>query len=72
MDSFYAEAIQGKFTQNCLTRLYFSIDNINILQNGIRYKIFKLTNGKHIIGKQSEQDLKIVMRSIYLQYGKSR
>ena len=48
--------------------LFFSTLNINTLQDGLRYRIYEQTGGKHIIGKQSEQELKVIMRSIYLQY----
>lgn len=69
--TFYAEAVQGTFTPNELSNIYFSCNNIDVLQDGIRYKIYQLTNGKHVIGRQSDKDLKIVMRSIYLQYSKN-
>lgn len=69
--TFYAEAVQGNFTRNNVSDLFFSSNNINILHEGIRYKIYQLTNGKHKIGRQSDEDLKIIMRSIYLQYSKN-
>jgi hypothetical protein len=69
--TFYAEAVQGTFTPNELSNMYFSCNNIDVLHSGIRYKIYQLTNGKHIIGRQSDKDLKIVMRSIYLQHSKN-
>jgi len=65
------EAIQGQFTSNQLTELFFSATNINALQEGIRYKVYTQSNNKYIIGRQSDQELKIIMRSIYLQYGKN-
>ena len=41
---------------------------MNILQNQLRFFVFKHSNGKHVIGRQSEIDLEIIMRSIYLQH----
>jgi len=70
-DTFYAEAVQGHFTPNEVSNLFFSCNNIDVLQDGLRYKIYQLSNGKHVIGRQSDQDLKIIMRSIYLQYSKN-
>lgn len=70
-ETFYAEALQGTFTPNSLSNVYFSCNNIDVLQEGIRYKIYQSTNGKHVIGRQSDKDLKIVMRSIYLQHAKN-
>jgi hypothetical protein len=51
--------------------MFFSCNNIDVLQEGIRYKVYQLSNGKHVIGRQSDKDLKVVMRSIYLQYSKN-
>jgi hypothetical protein len=65
---FTREAISGYFTKNNVSELFFSELNINALQDGIRYKIYNETNGQHVIGRQSDQELKVVMRSIYLQY----
>lgn len=62
------EAISGYFTKNEVSELFFSELNIDALQDGIRYKIYNETNGKYIIGRQSDQELKAVMRSIYLQH----
>lgn len=70
--AFYVEAVQGTFTPNHLSNMFFSCNNIDVLHEGIRYKVHQLTNGKHIIGRQSDKDLKVVMRSIYLQYSKNR
>jgi hypothetical protein len=60
--------------QSCtrLSDLYFSNDNINILQYGIRNKILNESNGEIYIGRQSDDELKIIMRSIYYQYGKNQ
>lgn len=58
---------------NCtdVSAIFLSDDNVNLLQGGIRNKILNLSNGKYNIGKQSDIDLKIIMRSIYFQYGKN-
>lgn len=69
--TFYAEAVQGHFTPNEVSNLFFSCNNIDVLQDGLRYRVYKESNGKFIVGRQSDQDLKIIMRSIYLQYGKN-
>jgi hypothetical protein len=54
-----------------VSKIFFSVDNINILQRGIRNKILNMTNGKINISRQSDDELKIIMRSIYFQYGKN-
>ena len=54
-----------------VSKLFFSIDNINLLQRGIRNKILNDTQGEINISRQSDDELKIIMRSIYFQYGKN-
>lgn len=52
-----------------LSNLYFSEQNINNIQNQIRFNVYKATG--QTIGRQSDTELKIIMRSYYLQYGKN-
>lgn len=68
---FAKEATAGQLVVNNVSQLFFSELNIDAIQHGIRYRIFVETNGKYTIGRQSDQDLKIVMRSIYLQFSKN-
>ncbi len=54
-----------------VSSLYFSDYNINILQFGIKNKVYNETNGLYNIGRQHDNELKIIMRSIYYQYSKN-
>ena len=54
-----------------LSDSYFSQTNIDHLQNSIIRQIYKKTDGKYKIVKQSEDELVIVMKSIYLQNGRN-
>ena len=58
---------------NCtdVSSIFFSDSNVNLLQRGIYNKILNISAGKYNIGRQSDTDLKIIMRSIYFQYGKN-
>lgn len=69
--TFYSEALVGGFEPTPVSNLFFSCNNIDVLQDGIRYMVYKRTNGKYTIGRQSDHDLKIVMRSFYLQYARN-
>jgi hypothetical protein len=53
---------------NNLSQVFFSQQNIQILQNGIRAGIYHRSNGQYVIGPQDCDSLKIVMRSVFLQY----
>ena len=55
-----------------VSKLFFSLKNIDLLQQGIRNKILNVTYGKINISRQSDDELKIIMRSIYFQYGQNR
>ena len=51
-----------------LSNLFFSKENIDNIQNGLRAGVFKRSNGQYTIGIQDCDVLKIVMRSTFLQY----
>jgi hypothetical protein len=70
-DSFEQEALRGNTTSTALSDLYFSQKNVDALQEGIRYMVYVKSGEKHIIDKQSDTDLKIVMRSVFLEYGRN-
>ena len=49
------------------TKAFFSIENQNIIQNGIRAGVYKMSNNSYIVGYQDVDSLKTIMRSIFLQ-----
>lgn len=52
--------------------LFFSDENINRLQKKIRTSVYNLSNGKFKLDvEQDQQDLILVMRAVYLDYGKN-
>ena len=59
---------EGLWDETTLSRVYFSYENIQLLQNGIRAGVFKKSKGQYTIGPQDCDSLKIIMRSIYLQH----
>lgn len=68
---FFSEALKGIQTESILSRSFFSNKNIDILQNNIRYIVYTESKNKHIISRQSDIQLQIIMRSFYLQYSKN-
>jgi len=71
-DHFQFNAIRHIHSESPVGDLFFSQKNIDIVQDGIRYSVYAKTNKTHTIGPQSETELQIIMRSIYLQYSKNR
>lgn len=68
----YSNATKHMLSDSLLSTLFFSSENIEIIQNAIRASIYEKTNKKHIIDKQNYDQLKIIMRSIFLQYALHR
>lgn len=64
----YREALNGNWQESKLSKAYFSKNNIQIIQNGIRAGVYKLSKGEYIIAPQCTDTIKVIMRSIFLQY----
>ena len=62
-------SLTGNLCTNDLSKLFFSQTNIDYLQDKMIEDIFRLS-GKNI-SKQSDEQLIIVMRSIYFQHGRN-
>lgn len=66
------ESLRSIHEKNELSDLFFSRQNIDYIQDALRYMVYIKSCKKHVIDKQSETELVIVMRSIYLQYGEHK
>jgi len=64
----YREALVGTWENNALSDVFFSAANIQIIQNGLRAGVYEMSDNKFIIAPQNLDTLKVIMRSIYLQY----
>ncbi len=64
----YRNPLEGQWDDSTLSNAYFSKENIQIIQNGIRAGVYKQSNNQYVVAPQDCDSLKIVMRSIYLQY----
>jgi hypothetical protein len=54
-----------------MSKIFFSDKNIQRLQKKIKREVYKRTNGKYKLDiDQEERDLLIVMRAIYLEFGR--
>ena len=70
--SYKEEALKSILTHENepLHNVFFSKDNIDLLQNIIIKRIWIHSDKKYVIGRQSDRELKLIMRSVFLQYGK--
>jgi hypothetical protein len=64
----FRNATEGLWDNTVLSQTFFSQDNIQIIQNGIRAGVYRRSNGQYVIGAQDCDSIKIIMRSVFLQY----
>jgi len=64
----FRNATEGLWDDSLLSRAFFSQENIRILQNGIRAGVYHRSNGQYVVSPQDCDSLKIIMRSVFLQY----
>jgi hypothetical protein len=60
------------YEDNMLGNVFFSAGNIQIIQNGIRAGVYEKSNGLYVIPNQNINNLKVIMRSTYLQYAEHK
>ena len=66
------DAIRGNVMANPLNQTFFSPANVQIIQNKLRRDVYDRSHGEYLIDDQSVDELLIVMRAMYLQYGKNQ
>jgi hypothetical protein len=67
----YTDALQGNWENSVLSRAFFSEANIQIIQNAIRRGVYDRSSGRFNIAPQNHTNLKVIMRSIFLQNAKN-
>jgi hypothetical protein len=65
------DSIRGTLEATPLNQAYFSPDNFQIVQNKIRREVYERSKGELLVDPQSADELMIVMRAMYLQYGRN-
>lgn len=62
------EPTLGQWDETPLSKTYFSTQNIQIIQNGIRSGVYEKSNKQYLVAPQDCDSLKIIMRSVFLQH----
>ena len=65
------ELIGHQHNATQLNTIFFSGANIETLQQRISDQVFLMSGNKHRIDRQSDDDLKLIMRSYYLMFGRN-
>ena len=63
--------LYGTFVRTILSDTFFSEKNMDNIQDMIRYRVYISSGGEYKIGKQSNVELTIIMRSIFLMHSKN-
>jgi len=68
----FRKPTEGLWDDTALSIAFFSLQNIQILQNGVRAGVYKKSNEQYLVGPQDCDSLQIVMRSVFLQNSANR
>jgi len=69
---FQNDMLRGNWEKSPVSAGFFSSENMELIQNAIRKEVFDRSKPKgYLIDKQSVDELKIIMRAIYLQYARN-
>lgn len=69
-NSFQEQALYGIQSHSVLSSVYFSKENVKLVNDMIRYYVYQRSNEKYLIGDQSTIQIEILMRSIFLQHAR--
>ena len=64
----YNDALQGEIYNTELSKVYFSRENQEIVQNGLRKGVYDMSKGKYLIDRQDPEVIQMEMRSIYMEH----
>ena len=60
---------RGNWEETPVSKAFFSMANMNAIQNSIRREVYEKSREKQwVIGPQDIDELKIIMRALYLRY----
>jgi Family of unknown function (DUF5761) len=69
---FQTDMLRGNWEKSPVSQGFFSAENVALLQNRIRKAVFDRSQPKgYVIDNQSIDEMKIIMRAIYLQYARN-
>ena len=70
-NSDYKNVLAGTFERTSLSDAYFSLANIQIIQNALRKGVYDKSQGKIMVDNQPQDQIISVMRSFYYQHSKN-
>ena len=70
--STYRNPMAGLWESTKVSDVFFSEENIDVIQNAIRNGVYERSKGRYTIGRQDCDVLKVIMRSVYLQFSRNQ
>uniref|UniRef100_A0A6C0HRV1 Minor capsid protein P8 central region domain-containing protein n=1 Tax=viral metagenome TaxID=1070528 RepID=A0A6C0HRV1_9ZZZZ len=65
------DPLNGVWSNTQLSTLFFSANNVTIIQNGIRANVYKMSKEKYLIDNQDNDQLVTIMRGMFIEYSKN-
>lgn len=70
--SFAGDMLRGNWDHTALSDAFFTRKNANLIQQEIRKEVYRMSGPKkYVIDDQDVDELKMIMRAMYLQYAKN-
>lgn len=70
--NFASDMLRGNWDHTPLSDAFFTRKNANYLQSAIRNEVYRMSGPKkYMIDEQDVDELKMIMRAMYLQYAKN-
>jgi hypothetical protein len=66
----YSNAMLNEWEATVLSQVFFSKENAQIIQNGIRAGVYARSNNQYVLPNQNAESLRIIMRSVYVQHAR--
>jgi len=70
--NFSGDMLRGNWEHTALSDAFFTRDNVAVLQTSIQQEVYRMSGPKQYqIDEQDVDELKMIMRAMYLQYAKN-
>lgn len=70
--SSFTDALIGNWVDTPMSKAFFSIQNQQIIQNGIRAGVYQMSSNQYVVSQQPDTELKTVMRAIFLTHSENK
>jgi len=70
--NFASDMLRGNWDHTALSDAFFTRKNVNVIQSEIQKEVYRISGPKKwAIGPQDVDEIKMIMRAMYLQYAKN-